>query len=142
MILYNGDVPWWAPLDLESWLGRPQDRELCRDLLAWLAKVVVPMRCPGTELPELRSLHDFVHYAETDMPNWIEEAEARGEKRGEKRGQAGVILRQIEHKHGPVSEDVEAQVLAADVDQLLVWTDRILTAQSLDDLFRGDKGPN
>jgi hypothetical protein len=198
MILYNGDVPWWAPLnvfdlihwvpesfaahipsmkcilidekrcrpedlaalqknvvaaivrveqtngasalgrvvrDLEDWLSHPRDRELCRDLLAWLAKVVVPMRCPGAEVPELRSLHDLVHYVEADMPNWIEEAEERGEKRGRQEGQAEVILRLIEHKHGAVSEDVKERILSAGVDQLLLWTDRILTAESLGDIF-------
>jgi hypothetical protein len=116
---------------LEDWLSHPRDRELCRDLLAWLAKVVVPMRCPGAEVPELRSLHDLVHYVEADMPNWIEEAEERGEKKG----QAEVILRLIEHKHGAISEDVKERFLSADVDQLRLWTDRILTAESLGDIF-------
>jgi len=202
VILYNGDEPWWAPVDvfdlidlvpesfaahipsmkcividekrcrpedlealdenvvaaiiraeqasgasdlgavvrdLETWLRGPRYRELCRDILAWLAKVVVPMRCPDAEVPELRSLRDMLNYVETDMPNWIEQAEERGEERGRQKGLVEAVLRLVEHKHGPVPEDVRAHVLSADVDQLLVWTDRILTAASLGDIFRGEE---
>ncbi len=128
--------------DLIEWLGGPKNRELCRDMLAWLAKVVVPLRCPEADVPELRDLRDLLSYVETDMPNWIEEAEARGEARGRQVGQAELVLRLIEHRFSPVSEDVEARILAADVDHLVLWTDRILTAESLADVFRNGEKAN
>ncbi len=89
-------------------------------------------------MPELRNLRDLLSYVETDMPNWIEEAEAKGRQEG----QAELVLRLIEHKFSQVPEDVKAQILAADVDHLLLWTDRILTAQSLADVFRNGETTN
>jgi len=121
--------------DLVEWLDGPQDRELCRDLLAWFAKVLVPLRCPEAEIPELRDLRDLLTYVETDMPNWIEQAKAEGRQEG----QAELVLRLIEHKFSPVPDDVKARILSAEVDDLLRWTDRILTAETLGDVFRGEE---
>ena len=121
--------------DLLEWLGGRKDRELCRDLLAWLAKVVVPLRCPEADIPELRDLRDLLTYVETDMPNWIEEAKAEGRQAG----QAELVLRLIEHKFSPVPEAVKARILSADIDELVLWTDRILTARSLADVFRDEE---
>ena len=201
LILYNGDDPWWAPIDvfdlvdeapegfapfipsmrclvidekrcppeelegldenvmaaiiraeqatevpdfgavvrdLGQWLKGPRYRELNRDFMAWFAKVVVPRRFPDAEIPELRDLLDLLNYVESDMLTWTEQARVDGRQEG----QAELILRQIEHKHGPVSEDVKARVMGADVDQLLAWTDRILTAETLDELFQDDELPS
>ncbi|AUB84979.1 transposase [Candidatus Thiodictyon syntrophicum] len=43
-----------------------------------------------------------------------------------------MLLRQIDRKFGPPSETVRARISSADPDSLLRWSDRILTADSLD----------
>ncbi len=83
-------------------------------------------------MPELRDLRDLLSYVEMDMSNWIEEAEARGRQAG----QAELVLRLIERRFSPVPEDARARILCADIDQLVVWTDRLMSAESLGDVFR------
>ena len=47
-----------------------------------------------------------------------------------------MLLRQIERKFGPPAESVRARIAAADADTLLLWSERILTADSLDAVLR------
>ena len=59
----------------------------------------------------------------------------RGLDQGRKEGEATVLLRQIELKFGPPDAPVRKRVQSADADTLLRWSERILTAASLDELF-------
>jgi hypothetical protein len=54
---------------------------------------------------------------------------------GEQRGEAKILLRLIERKFGPPSETVRHQITEADSETLLEWSDRILDAQSLDEVL-------
>jgi hypothetical protein len=54
---------------------------------------------------------------------------------GEQRGEAKILLRQIERKFGPPSETVRHRIIEADSETLLEWSDRILEAQSLDEVL-------
>ena len=64
------------------------------------------------------------------------EGHKEGYKEGRQEGEALVIMRLIELKFGTPSEAVRAQINAADADTLLRWSERILTAQSLDEVLR------
>jgi len=119
--------------DLERWLEPTVEKELCRDFLAWFAKVMVPLRCPEADVPALRDFRELLNYVETDMPSWTEQARQEGA--------ANVVAHMLENAYGPLPEDVQARVLEADLDQLLAWTDRVPQAGSLEDVFRVDK-PN
>lgn len=56
-------------------------------------------------------------------------------EQGEQHDRATVLLRQIERKFGPPSGPVRAKVTQADPDTLLAWSERILDAQSLDEVL-------
>ncbi|MBF0185953.1 MAG: DUF4351 domain-containing protein [Magnetococcales bacterium] len=58
-----------------------------------------------------------------------------GEQRGKQEGEASVLLRQVQRRFGQVSDDLKAMVISADLSQLEAWTDRILDAKTLDDVF-------
>ena len=53
-------------------------------------------------------------------------------EQGEKRGEARLLLRLIKRKFGPPTEPVRQQLLEADPETLLRWSDQILTADSLE----------
>ena len=46
------------------------------------------------------------------------------------------MLRQLRLKFGPLEPETEERVRSADADRLLEWGERVLTAQSLQDVFR------
>ena len=62
--------------------------------------------------------------------------ELRGERRGEQKGEARLLLRLVGLKYGEVPDDTRRRIEAADAETLLIWSDRILTAECIDDIFR------
>jgi len=55
-----------------------------------------------------------------------------GEQRGEQRGEARMLTRQLTLKFGPLSPEIQQRISTADADTLLTWSERILTADSLE----------
>ena len=76
---------------------------------------------------------------QTFIERYIEQGKQTGMElglaRGRQEGQAVVLLRQIERKFGPPSEAVRERIAGADAETILQWSDRILTAESLDGLL-------
>jgi uncharacterized protein DUF4351 len=55
---------------------------------------------------------------------------------GRQEGEARVVLRLLRLKFGPLEPETEERVRSADADRLLEWGERVLTAQSLQDVFK------
>ena len=76
---------------------------------------------------------------QTFIDKYIQQGERQGEQRGEqrgvRRGMSETLLRLVQVKFGPPSPEVEARIKQAELEQLDEWVVRMLTAQSLDDLF-------
>lgn len=65
----------------------------------------------------------------------IEQGIERGIERGEHKGQVQQLLRQIQLKFGDISPAHKNAIQNANSQTLLVWSERILTANSLEQLF-------
>jgi hypothetical protein len=83
------------------------------------------------EASDLENVHDLTSFVETNMTNFI--AQARQE--GVALGLANAVLRLMTRKYVDVPDDARSRVLSADVEQLNLWIDRILTADSVDEVF-------
>jgi flagellar biosynthesis/type III secretory pathway protein FliH len=65
----------------------------------------------------------------------VKEGEKKGEKKGELRATKRHLARLLELRFGPLPEDVTKTVNSTrDLAQLETWLDRILTAETLDDV--------
>jgi predicted transposase YdaD len=64
-----------------------------------------------------------------------EEGREEGREEGEKHGEAKALLRQLQVKFGPPEPAVAARIAAAESAQVERWLERILTANSPDELF-------
>ena len=77
---------------------------------------------------------------ETLMPTvaeaWKEEGKREGLTQGKAEGKAEALLRLLERRFGAVPEVSRARVLAAPVEDLDAWLDAVISASSLDDIFR------
>jgi hypothetical protein len=51
-------------------------------------------------------------------------------------GNAEMVLRLLRLKFGSLEPEVEERVRSADADRVQEWGDRVLTAESLQDVFR------
>ena len=65
----------------------------------------------------------------------LEQGRKEGLQEGLQEGEATVLLRQIELKFGPPDAAVRKRVQSADAETLLHWSERILTAGTLEQLF-------
>ena len=60
----------------------------------------------------------------------------KGRAEGMQQGEATLLLRQIEHKFGASAlRDYRARVENADAETLLTWSERILVAERVEDVF-------
>ena len=75
-----------------------------------------------------------------DFPvdSWAKEYVEIGEARGELRGAANVVLRLLARRFGAVPDDIERRVRSADADMVQRWGDRVVDAETLDDVFAED----
>jgi len=68
---------------------------------------------------------------------YLAQGRAEGEARGEIRGEAKVLLKQLTLKFGPLPDGVAQRVQTASIAELDRWTERVLSAQSLQQVLDG-----
>ncbi|GAB4564688.1 MAG: hypothetical protein Tsb0020_15090 [Haliangiales bacterium] len=61
----------------------------------------------------------------------------KGYEEGQAHGERGILLRLLEHRFGPLPASVAHRVSEASADELMRWSERVLDAESLDDVFAG-----
>jgi len=67
--------------------------------------------------------------------NYREEGLQEGRQEGMHKGALQLLIRQLEKKFGKLPADIVAQLDCADEKQIIFWSERILTADSLSDIF-------
>jgi hypothetical protein len=70
------------------------------------------------------------------MSTFFQRVREESAREGEQRGEVRVLLRQMRLKFGEIPEDVRRRVEQADADTLLTWSERILTAERIEDVLR------
>lgn len=139
---------------LNGWLaGNP---ELKRIFALWIRAMVRRHSQNRLVLPKVRTLKELKMTLAKRFETWalqyeqqgiekgeargIEKGEARGIEKGEARGiekgEALLLQRLLVRRFGALPHDVVAQISAASQEQLESWSDRILDATRLDDVFR------
>jgi hypothetical protein len=87
---------------------------------------------------ELRYTDAIYQIEESKNMPYLSFVERRGEARGEARGFSVMLRGQLEQRFGPLSNAVIERLDAADADQLLAWSRRVLDAPTLDEVFADD----
>ncbi|MGI5220495.1 hypothetical protein [Nocardia sp. CA-290969] len=64
-----------------------------------------------------------------------EQLRAEGQARGQVKGQARILLRQLALKFGPLPDGVAERVEAGEPAEFEMWSERVLTANSLEEFF-------
>lgn len=66
---------------------------------------------------------------------YVTSVERFGIEKGLQQGAASVLLRLMERRFGPLDDSTRARIVDADSDRLLEWSERILDAQTLNDVL-------
>jgi predicted transposase YdaD len=143
-----------AMRSLKEQLRGPQYSSLRRAFTVWIRRVLMPRMNPPAPIPEMDdNLEEAVMLAER-ITQWTEQAknegilqgrmegrregESFGLLRGKLEGQAAILQRLLLRRFGQqlAEERFREKLHNAQPEQLETWAERILDAQSLDDVFR------
>ena len=132
---------------LIQWIYAPQQASLRRAFTVWLKRVLLPGRLPGIDIPEIADLNEVDNMLAERVQEWTQQWKAdglkeglekgleKGLKKGRKEGEITLLLRLLENRFGPLDEHIRPRLEAADTEQLLRWGERVLSADSLDEVF-------
>lgn len=130
----------------------PDEASLKRAFEAWLQAVILPRLGLPEESTEPLTLEGFETMLADSIDRWnrelreksiqeglqegLQKGLRKGLEEGTRQGEARVLLRQLQRKFGPLDSTVEKRVLSVEGDRILTWADRVLTAATLDEVFR------
>lgn len=138
---------------LQEWLNRPEHSELRRAFASWLSNVLLPMRMPGVEIPQVADLQEVKAMLADRVVEWtrqwkregFEEGFGQGTEKGLEKGLERacsevreVLVHHLEARFGPLSEEARSQLEA--IDSLKALTEmmgRVPLVCSLDELGLG-----
>jgi hypothetical protein len=116
-------------------LAGPEDADLRRAFLAFLKYSLLPARFPTAPIPAILDLEEVKPMLRETVKGWTREWLEEGKKEGRREGEVRLLVRMLELKFGPLAPRDRERINATDSDRLLEWGGRILTAQSLDEVF-------
>jgi hypothetical protein len=121
---------------LAGWLPAPEQASVRRAFTVWLKRVFLPGRMPGGVFDELRDLQEVHSMLSERVKEWTRDWKEQGRQEGRQEGEALFLLRLLERRFGVVDETMRHRVQRADVEILLTWGERVLTAKTLSEVFQ------
>jgi hypothetical protein len=104
---------------------------------SWLQEVILPrFKVIEDRVSVKRTLEAVETMLAESIDRWNRELREEGRQEGRQEEGARLVLRQLRLKFGPLEPALEERVRSADPDRLLEWGERVLTAESLQDVFR------
>ncbi len=74
-------------------------------------------------------------YTQKGMREGMQKGIQEGMQKGRKEGEALVLARLLQRKFGELPESIRIKIEKADSDTLLEWLDRVLTADSINEVI-------
>jgi len=133
---------------LVEWLKSPGQDSLRRAFTVWLKRVLLPGRMPGVDFNNLNDLQEVNSMLAERVIEWTEEWEQqgmqkgielgreKGREEGRQEGEASLLFRLMELRFGKVDEQTRHKLQTADAETLLRWGEKVLVANSAEDVLR------
>ncbi len=121
----------------------PGEDSLRRAFGTWLTKVILPRLGRPPETSDIPVLEKGAAMLLDSIDRWTRETREEGHQEGHQeglqeglqKGEARILLRLLRMKFGPLPAEVEERVCSTDADRLLEWSERVLTAERLEDVL-------
>lgn len=128
---------------LITWLRAPEQASLRRAFTVWIKRVLLPVRMPEMNIPQVADLNEVETMLAERVKEWTEQWKAegfqqgmqQGMQQGTQEGESLFLMRLLEKKFGPLGPSVIARIQAAEPEQLLTWGERVLIARDPRDVF-------
>jgi len=103
-------------------------------ILSGLRPLQEVVREEVARMPITLNLKDNPFYREA-FEEGRQEGREEGREEGRKSGEAELLIRQLRLKFGPLPEGAVEHIRVAGAEELLAWGERVLTAETLDEVF-------
>jgi len=110
--------------------SRPADGIDWLDLL----ETILVYKLPTFTREEIKKMLNF-NDVELKQTRFYQDVFGEGREEGRVQGEAALLLRQLERKFRPLPESARQRVATADAETLLAWGERLLDANSLDEVW-------
>lgn len=130
---------------LDSWLN--YNPELRRTLAIWIRSVILRQTSYRVALPPVTDLKELKMTVANRFDQWTREWQQQGLEKGRQlgmregmekgieKGEALLLQRQLARRFGPLPDDVLQRITHAGTAQLELWGDRVLDANTLQEVF-------
>jgi predicted transposase/invertase (TIGR01784 family) len=124
-------------------LASPEHNSLRIALTTWIKKVLLKKKLLNDDTLEINDLDEVTTMLEERMEQWSQklrqegkiEGRIEGKIEGKIEGEAAVLERLLFKRFGPLTKATEQKLKTATLTQLEIWTDRILDATRIEDVF-------
>ena len=141
---------------LNRWLV--SNPELARIFAIWVRIVLLRQSKNDLALPKVQDLKELKMTLATRFEEWALQARQeglekglekglqkgleKGRQEGRTEGEARILQRLLVARFGPLSQETQAALSTASTAQLEAWTDRFLSARTLDEVFAAPTSPS
>ena len=120
---------------LLDWLGSESQDSLRRAFTVWFGRVLFPNRFEVDSQPAVENLYEVKTMLAERVEEWKRNYREEGLQQGMHLGALELLLRQLEKKFGKLSADIMATMKQANEEQIILWSERILIADTIGDVF-------
>ncbi|TEA77880.1 Rpn family recombination-promoting nuclease/putative transposase [Allopusillimonas ginsengisoli] len=110
--------------------------EVRRAFAGWIRHVLLPRALSQIEFPPAQDFTEIKDMLTEHARSWTHQWKTQGLREGRKEGRAALLRQLLIQKFGPLPEEYAQRLLAASSRQMGVWSGRLLTAATLEDVFR------
>jgi hypothetical protein len=101
----------------------------------WIYKSYIVKKRPGIALPDIDDFQKVHAVLQERVEQWNRQILEKGRLEGRLEGEARVLARLLTRRFGPLPDWVEQRLGAASESDLALWTDTVLDARALDEVF-------
>ncbi len=122
-----------------EWAAQTKHRAALKRIARWVRAILDRGRVPAESMPDLDDIEECGVMLKERVEEWKrefkEEGIREGIEKGIEKGEATVLMRQLTARFGELDEAHRSRIEQASADELLVWAERILTADKISDVF-------
>lgn len=123
---------------LHQQLQAPQYQSIRRGFAIWLSRLL-RVKLKQDSIPEYQELNEVDAMLAERITDWTEQwskgARQKGLQEGRKEEAARLLSKLVRLKYGDLPEWAEGKIQQADTEQLEQWAERILSAETIEQLF-------
>ena len=116
---------------LLHWLSDEKQDTLRRAFTVWFRRVLFPSHFDAEHQPAIEDLGEVKNMLSERVKEWNRESMERGMQQGALQ----LLIGMLEKKFGELPADVVVKLNQADEEQIVLWSERILTAKTLAEMF-------